>query len=166
MRWASWLAQPVASTEDFRAEFRFPPSAVVRTLEAVARRLFGVEDWNGILERLTTDSGYTHEHLANIPPNTFSVPSLFILAGVVKRCLAGVVFPQKLIVSASGPTAWTLLAGIASGAADTDSAADACLAAVLRARERQPGCTAKQAHALITEQGWATCSLPQVIAIT
>ena len=116
MRWASWLAQPVASTEDFRAEFRFPPSAVVRTLEAVARRLFGVEDWNGILERLTTDSGYTHEHLANIPPNTFSVPSLFILAGVVKRCLAGVVFPQKLIVSASGPTAWTLLAGIASGA--------------------------------------------------
>ncbi len=115
MRCAKWLTRPVAETEDFRVEFRFPPSLMVRSLELVATRMFGVDDWNETLVRLTTDSGYTHEHLANIPPNTFSIPSLFILAGVVKRCLAGMVFPQKLIASASGPTAWTLLAGVTSG---------------------------------------------------
>ena len=39
---------------------------------------------------------------------------------------------------------------------------DDCLAAVLRARAHSPGCTAKQAHELIKEHGWAVAALPQV----
>jgi hypothetical protein len=119
------LTKPMAHTADFRVDFNFPPTLLARCIEVVAQsRVFGVDDWNGTLERLASDSGYTHEQLANIPGSVFDRgssstgnpwPAMFILMGAVKRCLAGMIFPRMLIMSASGATAWTLLAAVSSG---------------------------------------------------
>lgn len=106
---AKRLARPVRLTEDFKVDLHFPPSAMFRCIEWVDPQ------WKGKLDYLTTDSGYTHEHLANIPPHVLAWPGPRILFGVVQRCLAGIIYPQRLILTASGPCAWTLLAGLASG---------------------------------------------------
>ena len=115
------LAPPVAQ-DDFRADVFFPGSTFSDGLRFVAEHIFGVKDWDGELQRLTSDSGFTHEQAANIPKHVFAtgtrsewLPGLTILRKAIVRRLATFVFPPALIVSIAGPSAWTLLSGAAAG---------------------------------------------------
>ena len=96
------LAPPVAQ-DDFRADVFFPGSTFSDGLRFVAEHIFGVKDWDGELQRLTSDSGFTHEQAANIPKHVFAtgtrsewLPGLTILRKAIVRRLATFVFPPAL----------------------------------------------------------------------
>ena len=117
------LAAPMPATADFSVDLNFPPAFLARAIEVTAEsRLFGCKDWTATLQRLTTDSGYKHEEATNIPrdifrqgPSSNPRPGLNIVSKATRRFLATALFPQAIIATVAGPSAWSLLAGVAAG---------------------------------------------------